>query len=199
MKKFSNISKITNKYNLEVKNGYILVVYHPTQFKVESLKEDFRNLFSFLQTVENKKIWIAPNNDAGSSIIKSEFLKKRDINNYYFDNLPREEYLTLLKNAKLIIGNSSSGIIESPAFKIPCINLGHRQKGRLRAKNVIDVSKMEKKSLIKAYKKSQSISFRKSLKNVKNPYGDGNSSMRIINWLKKMKIDQKLIFKKLTY
>ena len=69
MKKFSNISKITNKYNLEVKNGYILVVYHPTQFKVESLKEDFRNLFSFLQTVENKKIWIAPNNDAGSSII----------------------------------------------------------------------------------------------------------------------------------
>ena len=199
MKKFSNISKITNKYNLEVKNGYVLVVYHPTQFKVESLKEDFRNLFSFLQTVENKKIWIAPNNDAGSSIIKSEFLKKRDINNYYFDNLPREEYLTLLKNAKLIIGNSSSGIIESPAFKIPCINLGHRQKGRLRAKNVIDVSKMEKKSLIKAYKKSQSISFRKSLKNVKNPYGDGNSSMRIINWLKKMKIDQKLIFKKLTY
>ena len=77
--------------------------------------------------------------------------------------------------------------------------MGHRQKGRLRAKNVIDVSKMEKKSLIKAYKKSQSISFRKSLKNVKNPYGDGNSSMRIINWLKKMKIDQKLIFKKLTY
>ena len=54
-------------------------------------------------------------------------------------------------------------------------------------------------NLIKAYKKSQSISFRKSLKNVKNPYGDGNSSMRIINWLKKMKIDQKLIFKKLTY
>ena len=126
-------------------------------------------------------------------------MKSRDVDNYYFDNLPREEYLTLLKNTDCIIGNSSSGIIESPAFKIPCINLGFRQIGRLKAKNIIDVPKVEIKFLNRAYKKSQSKRFLNSIKNVKNPYGDGNSSERIISFLKKTKIDKKLMFKKLTY
>jgi len=197
--KFTKISELRKKYNLEIKNGYILVVYHPTQFKVESLKNDFKKLFLFLKSVKKKKIWIAPNNDAGSSIIKAEFMKSRDVDNYYFDNLPREEYLTLLKNTDCIIGNSSSGIIESPAFKIPCINLGFRQIGRLKAKNIIDVPKVEIKFLNRAYKKSQSKRFLNSIKNVKNPYGDGNSSERIISFLKKTKIDKKLMFKKLTY
>ena len=146
-----------------------------------------------------KKIWISPNNDAGSSIIKSEFLRKRKSDDYLFDNLPRNEYLILLKNTRCIIGNSSSGILESPTFKTPCINIGKRQFGRLRAKNIIDVNIPKVSNLLNAYKKSQSKSFKNKIKNLKNPYGDGNSSERILKIILNTKIDDKLMFKKLTY
>ena len=146
-----------------------------------------------------KKIWISPNSDAGSLIIKNEFFKKRQSDDYLFDNLPREEYLTLLKNTKCIIGNSSSGILESPTFKVPCVNLGNRQFGRLRAKNVIDVNKISEKKIRKAFIQSQSKSFKRKIKSVINPYGDGNSSEKILKIILNTKIDDKLMFKKLTY
>ena len=126
-------------------------------------------------------------------------MKKRQANDYLFDNLPREEYLTLLKHTKCILGNSSSGILESPSFKVPCINIGNRQHGRLRAKNIIDVVNTKESSLKKAYIKSQSILFKKKINNVKNPYGDGNSSEKILKTILNTKIDDKLMFKKLTY
>jgi len=198
-KKFEKLSKLKNKYNIDLNSGYILIIYHPPQSRVESIRKDLDSIFNFLKTEKIKKIWISPNNDAGSAIIKTEFLKKRQANDYLFDNLPRQEYLTLLKHAKCILGNSSSGILESPSFNVPCINIGNRQYGRLRAKNIIDVTKVKETSLKKAYKLSQSITFKQKIKNIKNPYGDGNSSEKILNTILKTKINDKLMFKKLTY
>lgn len=197
---YKKTSIIKNKYNVDIKKeDYILVIYHPPQLKIESMKKDFKIIFSFLKTMKEKKIWISPNNDAGSTIIKSEFERCRGADDYFFDNLPRNEYLVLLKNSKCILGNSSSGIIESSTFKVPCINLGFRQHGRLKPKNVIDVLKIEQSKLKNAYNLSQSKKFKKVIKNIINPYGDGNSSQKIINLLKRTKIDKKLMFKKLTY
>ncbi len=198
-KKFNKISNLKVKYNIDFKKGYILVIYHPPQARIESIKQDLNSIFDFLKTVKMKKIWISPNSDAGSSIIKNEFFKKRQSDDYLFDNLPREEYLTLLKNTKCIIGNSSSGILESPTFKVPCVNLGNRQFGRLRAKNVIDVNKISEKKIRKAFIQSQSKSFKRKIKSVINPYGDGNSSEKILKIILNTKIDDKLMFKKLTY
>jgi GDP/UDP-N,N'-diacetylbacillosamine 2-epimerase (hydrolysing) len=198
-KKFEKLSRLKNKYNINFNAGYILVIYHPPQSRIESIKKDLNSVFSFLKNVKEKKIWISPNNDAGSAIIKDEFLKKRQADDYLFDNLPREEYLTLLKHTKCILGNSSSGILESPTFRVPCINIGNRQYGRLRAKNIIDIFKVKEISLKKAYKLSQSSKFKRKIKNIKNPYGDGNSSEKILNIILKTKIDDKLMFKKLTY
>ena len=89
--------------------------------------------------------------------------------------------------------------LESPTFKTPCINIGKRQFGRLRAKNIIDVNIPKVSNLLNAYKKSQSKSFKNKIKNLKNPYGDGNSSERILKIILNTKIDDKLMFKKLTY
>ena len=197
--KFEKLLKLKNKYNIDLNSGYMLIVYHPPQAKIESITQDLNSIFNFLKKTKLKKIWISPNNDAGSSVIKNEFLKKRQSDDYLFDNLPREEYLTLLKNTKCILGNSSSGILESPTFKVPCINLGNRQYGRLRAKNIIDVTKIEVQTLKKAYILSQSDAFKEKIKNLKNPYGDGKSSKKILDIKKKTKIDDKLMFKKLTY
>jgi len=197
--KFEKLLKLKNKYNIDLNSGYMLIVYHPPQAKIESITQDLNSIFNFLKKTKLKKIWISPNNDAGSSVIKNEFLKKRQSDDYLFDNLPREEYLTLLKNTKCILGNSSSGILESPTFKVPCINLGNRQYGRLRAKNIIDVTKIEVQTLKKAYILSQSDAFKEKIKNLKNPYGDGKSSKKILDIILKTKIDDKLMFKKLTY
>ena len=175
------------------------MVYHPPQSRIESIKKNLDSMFNFLKEIKYKKIWISPNNDAGSSVIKNEFLKKRQSDDYLFDNLPREEYLTLLKNTKCIIGNSSSGVLESPTFRIPCINVGNRQFGRLRAKNIIDVKKITYNNLKKAFKISQTKNFKNKIKNIKNPYGDGNSSEKILKIILNTKIDDKLMFKKLTY
>jgi GDP/UDP-N,N'-diacetylbacillosamine 2-epimerase (hydrolysing) len=197
--KFNLTSNLSKKYNIDFSSGYILVIYHPPQAQVESIKKDLNIIFKFLKKTKMKKIWISPNNDAGSSIIKSEFLKERQANDYLFDNLPRIEYLTLLKNTNCIFGNSSSGILESPSFRTPCINIGYRQFGRFKAKNIIDVKNITLSRLKKAFKISQSNQFKKKIKDLKNPYGDGNSSEKILNIILNTKIDDKLMFKKLTY
>ena len=165
-------------------------------FDFVNTKEILANL---LNTTKLKRIWISPNNDSGSTIIKSEFNKQRTQNDYIFDNLSRSDYLSLLCNAEFILGNSSSGILEAPTFKTPCINIGYRQNGRVRAINVIDVSTPTKTNLITAFKKINSSNFRKNLAKVTNPYGKGDSSKKIINILLKTKIDDNLLFKKLTY
>ena len=107
--------------------------------------------------------------------------------------------MTLLNKAEFLLGNSSSGILESSTFKTPCINIGFRQNGRIRSKNIIDVSLPTKKNLSRAYKKIQSQSFKQSIRKIENPYGNGNSSKKIVDILLRTKINDELLFKKLTY
>ena len=154
--------KIFKELNLENINKYLLVVYHSVTEEYYNTQKNFTSFFNALKKIDIPKIWIMPNNDAGSSIIKNEILKKRENDISIFDNLSREKYLYLLKNATSIVGNSSSGIIEAPTFKIPCVNIGRRQNKRLRAKNVIDVDTHDKNKIISAIKKSMSKNFRKN-------------------------------------
>ena len=191
--------KIFEELNLESINKYLLVVYHSVTEEFYNTEKNFNVFFDSLKKIRLPKVWILPNNDAGSSIIKSQIFKKRENDIFIFDNLNREKYLYLLKNASCIVGNSSSGLIEAPTFKIPCVNIGRRQNKRLRAKNVIDVLKHDKNKIVKAINKSLSKTFIKSLKNLKNPYGDGNSSQKIVETLMKTKIDKELLFKEITY
>ena len=139
------------------------------------------------------------NNDAGSSILKDEIFKNKGINTYLFENLNRELYLGLLKHANCIVGNSSSGIIESSSFKIPAINIGRRQYKRFRPKNVLDANDFKINKIVSLIKKSQSKKFLNSIKKIKNPYGNGKSSSKILDILYKTKIDDKLLIKNLTY
>ena len=84
-----------------------------------------------------------------------------------------------MKNASAIIGNSSAGIIESPSFKIPAINIGRQQKNRLKAKNVINIEKYSENKLMSALKKINSKNFKKKkIQNITNPYGTGDSSKK---------------------
>ena len=82
---------------------------------------------------------------------------------------------------------------------MPCVNVGRRQNKRLRAKNVIDVLNYDEKKIVRAIKKAISKDFKKKLINLKNPYGDGKSSNKIVEYLLNTNIDKKLFFKEITY
>ena len=188
-KKFVEISRI----------NYALCIFHPVVEEYQRTKKNYSILHNFLKKHVKFRIWISPNSDSGSNIIKDSFNKLRDSNDLLIDNLPRFEYISLLKNCDFIIGNSSSGIIESASFKKPCINIGRRQKNRFSVRNVVNVEVINYRNLLKSFKIIKNKKFLSTLKTVKNPYGDGNSAKKILNKILSTKINAKLINKMLTY
>ena len=188
-KKFVEISKI----------NYALCIFHPVVEEYQRTKKNYSILHNFLKKHVKFRIWISPNSDSGSNIIKDSFNKLRDSNDLLIDNLPRFEYISLLKNCDFIIGNSSSGIIESASFKKACINIGRRQKNRFSVRNVVNVEVINYRNLLKSFKIIKNKKFLSTLKTVKNPYGDGNSAKKILNKILSTKINAKLINKMLTY
>ena len=139
-----------------------------------------------------------PNNDSGSLIVK-KIIHNKSSDHFLFENLKREDYLNLLRHSECIIGNSSSGIIEAPSFGVPCVNIGRRQNKRVQAKNVINVQKYELSKIKLALRKAISYKFKKKLNNLKNPYGDGKSSERILKLLINERKNKNLLIKNLTF
>ncbi len=195
----NNFKKIALKYSFNYKNKICLVVFHPVTEEFKDLDKQIKILIKALDKIDLLKFWILPNNDAGFEKIVNHILKSRKIDTKIIKNLPRNDYLAILKNSQFIIGNSSSGIIEAPSYKIPAINIGSRQKNRLRAKNVIDVKNITQNKLSRAIKTAMSTTFKTKLKKIKNPYGNGLSSAKILEMLERTKITKKLLSKHMTY
>tara|TARA_B100001057_G_scaffold499678_1_gene611262 strand:- start:20255 stop:21397 length:1143 start_codon:yes stop_codon:yes gene_type:complete len=186
------LDQINNALSSSIKNNYALCIVHPTsENKLECI-----NYVKIISESCHKKniqqIWIYPNNDSGSAgIIKEiEKITARDI--FMFRNLKRSIFLSLLARSKFIIGNSSAGILEAPSFKIPTINLGHRQRDRVAAESIINIIKPSKTNVINNIKTISSMKMRNKFKKVKNPYGDGKSASRIVKILETIKLDNKL-------
>ena len=108
-------------------------------------------------------------------------------------------FLSLMSHSKFMIGNSSAGIREAPSFKLPAINIGTRQNGRLRAINAIDVDHKVSEIIAAIEKCLFDTDFLNKVENVKNPYGDGNASVRIVDILETIELSQKLIQKEICY
>jgi UDP-N-acetylglucosamine 2-epimerase len=100
-------------------------------------------------------------------------------------------YFGVLRHAAAMVGNSSSGLIEAPAFKLPAINIGRRQEGRTRAGNVIDVP-CETDAITAAIERAISPDFRRSLDGLENPYGNGGAAQRIVETLRSVALDERL-------
>ena len=100
-------------------------------------------------------------------------------------------------HAICIVGNSSSGLLEAPSLKLPCVNIGIRQKGRIQSESTINCEEDEV-SITKSIKKALSKEFNQKIKLIRNPYGDGNSSKKILKILKETKINNKLLTKNIT-
>jgi UDP-N-acetylglucosamine 2-epimerase (non-hydrolysing)/GDP/UDP-N,N'-diacetylbacillosamine 2-epimerase (hydrolysing) len=188
---------IAKKFNIDLKKPIFLVVQHSVTTEIEQVENQMRETLEAIVEFRHQTVLIYPNADAGGRrIIK--VIKKYEKYPFIkvFKNIPHKEYLSLMKIASVMIGNSSSGIIEAPSFHLPVINIGTRQRGRERSTNVIDVG-YNKEEIKKAIKKAiYDKKFREKVKKCKNPYGDGKAGIRIANILSKIQIDTKLLQKR---
>lgn len=197
--KYTELDELEDRLNVPLKNGYVLAVMHPVTEEASRAGDQAKIFVNALNKIKLPKIVILPNNDAGSILVKEAITEGKRGRYYLYSNLKREDYLGLLKNTELIIGNSSSGLLEAPTFKIPAVNIGRRQNLRFRGINVIDCG-FNETEIEKAIEKAMSEDFRKLLnEKCVNPYGDGHSSERILDILINTKVDEKWIVKNLTY
>lgn len=192
--------KIAQKFNLNLKNPIILLIQHPTTINVENAPDEIRETLEAIIRLKYQTLLVYPNADAGGrrmiQVVK-EYEKFPFIR--IFKSIPWQEYLSLMNITSVMVGNSSSGIIEAPSFGLPVVNIGPRELGRERANNIIDVD-YKNEDIEKAIKKAiYDKNFREKVKRSKNPYGDGRATERIIKVLTKIKINRKLIQKKMTY
>ena len=191
--------KIAKKFALNQKKPILLVVQHPVTTEIEQAETQMRETMEALVKLKEQSIVIYPNADAGGRRMIKVLEQYRG---YPFiqihKSLPHIEYLSLMKIASVMVGNSSSGIIEAPSFHLPVVNMGTRQAGRERSTNVVDVG-YDREEIVKAMKKALDRKFRAKVKKCKNPYGDGKASQRIVKVLSKIEITPKLLQKKITY
>ena len=193
-KSFSN-DYIMKKFKIDLRKKYLILIQHPITTETNS-GEQITNTLKAIKNLDIDKLIVYPNNDAGSkkiiSVLKNSSYK-------VVKTLNLKEYKTLLSNASMLIGNSSSGIHEAATFKIPVINIGTRQNGRLKPNNVITTSyktnEIEKKIKYVLYNEN----FKKKINYIKNPYGDGKSAVKIVKLLTKIKLKGNIIQKKITY
>lgn len=169
----------------------ILVTFHPVTLELGTAKAQCQALLDAIDKLkETHVIFTKANSDADGRVINAmleDYVQKNSDKSVLFASLGQLRYLSALQFVDAVVGNSSSGLVEAPSFKIGTINIGNRQKGRIKAKSVIDCS-TDTKSISDAFDILYSQNFQQQLKTIKNPYGSGNSSMKIKNILKSFKL-----------
>lgn len=177
-------------FKLNKKN--ILVTFHPVTLENSTAKEQFSELLNAIDTLEDTHIiFTKANSDTDGRIINSmidEYVSQNSNKSVGFTSLGQLRYLSALQYVDAMVGNSSSGLAEAPSFKIGTINIGDRQKGRIMANSVINCVS-DVKSISNAFRKLYSDDFSETLKSSVNPYGDGCASVKIIEELKKIDLE----------
>lgn len=188
---------LLGKHELEKRLGIqfnyknLIVVFHPVTLELKTSKTQFQNLLYVLKSLKNTNLFFTFSNaDTDNLIINKLILDftKTNKNSFVFKSLGQVNFLSMLNNVDGLVGNSSSGLTEMPSFKKATIDIGNRQKGRLKAASVIECDPQReciKKAITKIYTKE----FQNSLQNVVNPYGNGGASDKIITILEELALD----------
>jgi UDP-N-acetylglucosamine 2-epimerase (non-hydrolysing)/GDP/UDP-N,N'-diacetylbacillosamine 2-epimerase (hydrolysing) len=198
LKKSTLISRaqLAEKLSLNLALPSAVVAYHPVTLANDTLEET-DELFGALEALPEQLLFCYPNADAGSRALierTKSFLATHGTGRV-FVNLDAITYWSLLREASLFIGNSSSGIMETPSFALPAINVGIRQQGRERARNIIDV-RANARAILAAAEQARSEPFRKSLEGMTNPYGDGAAADKIAEVLATVALGPTLLIKR---
>jgi len=195
---FMSKMELEKSLGFEIKEQTVLFTYHPESLEHDEIKEDLDEIFSVLEKLKHLRIvFTLPNSDSGNHIISSrikDFVDKNSDRSIYFCSLGLKRYFSALKYVSLVMGNSSSGIIEVPSFKIPTINIGNRQKGRIRANSVIDVD-IKREAIEEAVNTALSKEVLNSCMTVVNPCDGSGTSDKVMTILDSLKFDKNSVKK----
>jgi UDP-N-acetylglucosamine 2-epimerase (non-hydrolysing)/GDP/UDP-N,N'-diacetylbacillosamine 2-epimerase (hydrolysing) len=194
--KLFDCSALAEKIGVMPDKDTILVAYHPVTLNRDTLSET-NALFGALDLLPNQILFCFPNADAGSRALIARarsFVEARKRSAIY-TNLDVLTYLSLLRQVGVFVGNSSSGIMETASFALPTVNVGFRQQGRERARNVID-AEPQQSEILAAIETACSKEFRDSLVGMTNPYGDGTASDTIVKVLTATPLTPSLLVKR---
>ena len=162
----------------------LLITYHPVTLENKTSQQDFKSLLDVLSEIKDiYLIFTMPNADSDGRVIKkmiNDFVFNQSERSISFTSMGSLNYLSTLQYVDGVVGNSSSGLAEAPTFKIGTINIGDRQKGRLKAESVIDCEPT-KKSIKLAIDKLYGHKFQKNLHSVQNLYGNGDAIEKIMS------------------
>ncbi|MDR3541401.1 MAG: UDP-N-acetylglucosamine 2-epimerase [Desulfosporosinus sp.] len=192
---------LARSIDFDLNRPYALVTFHPVTLEKNAATKQFEDLLSALDEIKGLNyIFTKANADANGREInkKIDVYCEKNENAIAFTSMGVLRYLSAIKYCEMVIGNSSSGIIEAPSFQKPTINVGDRQKGRTCAKSVI-ACEPNKHSIINSINKARSRQFLLEIANQKNPYSDGKTSEKIVAVIKDFLDNDKINLKKRFY
>jgi len=194
--------KLEESIKFKLDTPFALCTFHPVTLEKSSTRDQFLELLSVLNLLEDiKVIFTKANADTDGRIINrliDRYISENPKKAIAFDSMGQLRYLSAMKYCSFVIGNSSSGIIEAPSFSVPTINIGDRQKGRIQAESIINCD-AKSDEILGAIKESSTREFKNQLKKVENPYGTGEVSLKIIQILKDYINNNKIDLKKEFY
>lgn len=195
--KLMSLQELSSSLNFKLDKPYLLVTYHPVTLASEPARESFNNLLKALDEYEEFQVILTyPNaDDGGREIIPllEEYARNDSKRVLAIPSLGQLRYLSAVKYASAVVGNSSSGIIEVPSFKIPTVNIGERQRGRLAANSVFDCN-----TTVDGISVALKEALDTDLSQVINPYGKGNASESILEEIKSADLNSIKVFYDLT-
>ena len=196
-----SLSDLEKSIGYKLGNRYAVGTFHPVTLENATAEKQMVELLKALDKNSNiKYLFTKANADTNGRVINEllEDYANKHNNVILVDSLGMRKYLSALKYAMFVIGNSSSGLIEAPSFHIPTINIGDRQKGRIAGDTIIQCEP-EIEAIDKAIHRALSEEFRDKIAGANNPYGDGNTSDKIIEIVKAYVLNNKINIKKEFY
>lgn len=197
-----NIKELSERIGFTIKNDepFIILIQHVISTEIDQAYEQMKTTLEAVSEMGVKVVLSYPNSDAGGQQMIKAIQEYESLPFLYAaKNIPRIEFVNLMRKASCLLGNSSAGILEAPLLKLPVVNVGNRQKGRLHAKNVEFVNH-DKSEILTALKRAiYDQSYRQKVDLCSNPYGDGNSSVRIADLLASINLDEEILVKDITY
>ena len=185
------------RFALRLQTPPLLVTFHPVTLEYEQAEWQTRELLAALEESGLPVVFTLPNADTNGRVIIQlieEYVGAHP-SAQIVANLGTQGYFSLMAYAAAMVGNSSSGIAEALSFKLPVVNIGSRQKGRVRAENVIDVG-YERSEIVTGVRQAISSGFRARLSHLANPYGEGHAADAIVRRLVEVQLDERLIVKR---
>ena len=191
------LEELASQYGLDLTEPTLLVTYHPVTLEYEDTGMHVHELLAALEKTEFAVVFTYPNADTHSRLVIdmiNEFAA-RHAKYHALASLGTQIYFSLMRHAVTMVGNSSSGIIEAASFKLPVVNIGNRQRGRVHGKNVVDVG-YGRTEIIEGITRAVSPGFRAGLEDIVNPYGNGYAAERIVEELREVQLDNQFLMKR---